>query len=322
MSWSAPGGPGRISGDGAVTAHAPAKINVHLAVGPLRRDGFHELRTVYLAVSLFDTVTARPADELSLTVSGEGTAGTEGPDLVPADRRNLAWRAAELLAEHAGVRPAASIDIVKTIPAAAGLAGGSADAAATLVALDALWGTRATRGDLAALAARLGSDVPFSLHGGVALGAGRGEQLSPVLARRRTDWVLGIAGEGLSTPSVYRELDRLREEGRLPETRGAADPEAVIAALRSGPPEALGRVLDNDLQPAALSLRPQLRRALSAAVEAGAVGALVSGSGPTVAALADDEDAAVRIAAELAGLGVFRTVRAVHGPVPGARLVG
>lgn len=321
MSWSAPGGPGRISGDGAVSAHAPAKINVHLSVGPLRNDGFHELETVYLAVSLFDTVTVRPADALSLTVSGEGATAAGGPDLVPADRRNLAWRAAELLADHAGVRPAASIEIVKSIPAAAGLAGGSADAAATLVALDALWGTRATRGDLAELAARLGSDVPFSLQGGVALGGGRGEQLSPVLARRRTDWVLGIAQEGLSTPSVYRELDRLREEGRLP-ADGTGDPEPVIAALRSGPAAALGGVLENDLQPAALSLRPQLRRALSAVVQAGALGALVSGSGPTVAALAADEESAVRIAAELAGLGVFRTVRAVHGPVPGARLVG
>ena len=322
MSWSAPGGPGRISGDGTVTAHAPAKINVHLAVGPLRRDGFHELQTVYLAVSLFDTVTVRRAEGLSLTVSGEGATAADGPDLVPADRRNLAWRAAELLAEHAGVRPDAQIEVVKAIPAAAGLAGGSADAAATLVALDALWGTRATRGELAELAARLGSDVPFSLHGGVALGAGRGEQLSPVLARRRSDWVLGIAGEGLSTPLVYRELDRLREEGRLLDGDRSLDPEPVISALRSGPAEALGSVLDNDLQPAAISLRPQLRRALAAATRAGAVAALVSGSGPTVAALVEDEEAAVRLAAELAGAGVFRTVRAVHGPVAGARLVG
>jgi 4-diphosphocytidyl-2-C-methyl-D-erythritol kinase len=321
MSWSSPGGPGRLVGDGAVVARAPAKVNVHLAVGPLRSDGFHELRTVYLAVSLFDTVTVRPGDGLSLSVTGEGTTGS-GADAVPTDRRNLVWRAAELLAEQAGVPADAAITIDKSIPAAAGLAGGSADAAAALVALDALWGTHATRGELTALAARLGSDVPFSLLGGVALGSGRGEQLSPVLARRRWDWVLGIAGEGLSTPAVYAELDRLRAAGRVPDGEELSAPDPVIAALRSGPVPALAAALGNDLQPPALSLRPDLRRALRAASSAGAAGALVSGSGPTVAALAEDEDAAVRLTAALAGEGVYRTVRAVHGPVPGARLVG
>ncbi|MGY1820438.1 4-(cytidine 5'-diphospho)-2-C-methyl-D-erythritol kinase [Geodermatophilus sp. SYSU D00079] len=321
MSWSSSGGPGRIAGDGAVVARAPAKVNVHLAVGPLRGDGFHELRTVYLAVSLFDTVTVRPGAGLALSVTGEGTTGS-GPDAVPTDRRNLVWRAAELLAERAGISPDATITVDKSIPAAAGLAGGSADAAAALVALDALWGTHATRGELAALAAQLGSDVPFSLLGGIALGSGRGEQLSPVLARRRWDWVLGIAGEGLSTPAVYAELDRLRGEGRVPDGSDLASPEPVISALRSGPVSALAGALANDLQPPAVSLRPALRRALRAATDAGAPAAIVSGSGPTVAALADDEDAAVRLAAELAGVGVYRTVRAVHGPVPGARLVG
>ena len=321
MSWSSPGGPGRLAGDGAVVARAPAKVNVHLAVGPLRSDGFHELRTVYLAVSLFDTVTVRPGDGLSLTVTGEGTTGS-GPDAVPTDRRNLVWRAAELLAERAGVPADAAITIDKSIPAAGGLAGGSADAAAALVALDALWATHATRGELTALAARLGSDVPFSLLGGVALGSGRGEQLSPVLARRRWDWVLGIAGEGLSTPAVYAELDRLRAAGRVPDGEELSSPDPVIAALRSGPVPALAAALGNDLQPPALSLRPDLRRALRAATGAGAAAAVVSGSGPTVAALAEDEESAVRLTAALAGEGVYRTVRAVHGPVPGARLVG
>jgi 4-diphosphocytidyl-2-C-methyl-D-erythritol kinase len=303
--------------DGEVVARAPAKVNVHLGVGPLRPDGFHELRTVYLAVSLFDTVAVRPGDGLSLTLSGEGADGE-----VPVDRRNLVWRAAELLATTAGVPADAAIDIAKSIPAAAGLAGGSADAAAALVALDALWGIRAGRRELAGLAAQLGSDVPFSLHGGVALGSGRGEELSPVLARSRWDWVLGIAGEGLSTPTVYRELDDLRAAGTVPEGAQLSPAEPVITALRSGPTAALGAALSNDLQAPALRLRPELRRALAAATEAGARAALVSGSGPTVAALAEDEDGAIRLAAELAGAGVFRTVRAVHGPVPGARLVG
>ena len=317
------GGPGRIAGNGAVVARAPAKVNVHLRVGPLRADGFHELTTVYLAVSLSDTVTARPGEGISLTVRGEGSAAGRGPASVPTDRGNLVWQAAELLARHAGVAADAQLEVDKSIPAAAGLAGGSADAAATLVALDALWGTRATRGDLAGLAAQLGSDVPFSLLGGVALGTGRGERLSPVLARRRSDWVLGIAGEGLSTPAVYAELDALRAEGTAADGDAAGDAaEPVIAALRSGPPSALAATLANDLQAPALRLRPELRRALRAATEAGARAAVVSGSGPTVAALADDEDSAIELAARLAGAGVFRTVRAVHGPVPGARLVG
>ena len=305
-----------------VAARAPAKVNVHLAVGPLRPDGFHELRTVYLAVSLFDTVTVRPGDGLALTVSGEGTGAARGADLVPADRRNLVWRAAELLAASSGVPADATIEIAKSIPAAAGLAGGSADAAAALVALDALWGTRASREDLVGLAAKLGSDVPFSLLGGVALGAGRGEQVTPVLARTRWNWVLGIAGEGLSTPAVYGELDRLRAAGRVPGGEDLAAAEPVIAALRSGPPDALASSLVNDLQAPAIALRPELGRALRTATDAGALAALVSGSGPTVAALAGDERDAVRLTAELAGAGVFRTVRAVHGPVPGARLVG
>jgi 4-diphosphocytidyl-2-C-methyl-D-erythritol kinase len=306
--------------DGALTARAPAKVNVHLGVGPLRPDGFHELQTVFLAVSLYDTVTVRPDDGLSLTVTGEGAQ--PGAERVPTDRRNLVWRAAELLAAHAGVRADATVEVAKTIPAAAGLAGGSADAAAALVALDALWNTRASRQDLTELAAQLGSDVPFGLVGGVALGSGRGERLSPVLARRRWHWVLGLAAEGLSTPAVYAELDRLREAGRLPDGTDPAAPDQVISALRSGPPAVLAAALSNDLQAPALSLRPDLRRCLRAATQAGAAAALVSGSGPTVAALAEDEDGAVRLAAALAAEGVFRTVRAVHGPVPGARLVG
>ena len=316
------GGPGRLAGNGAVAARAPAKVNVHLGVGRLRPDGYHELQTVYLAVSLFDTVTVRRAEGLSLTVRGEGAGNDRGPSSVPLDRRNLVWQAAELLARHAGISADADLEIDKAIPAAAGLAGGSADAAAALVALDALWGTRATRGDLATLAAQLGSDVPFSLLGGVALGTHRGERLSPVLARRRWDWVLGIAGDGLSTPAVYAELDEMRAAGTLPDGAELASTEPVIAALRSGPTQALAAALSNDLQAPAIRLRPELRRALRATSDAGARAALVSGSGPTVAGLADDEDTAVRLAAELAGAGVFRTVRAVHGPVHGARLVG
>ncbi|MEI4270774.1 4-(cytidine 5'-diphospho)-2-C-methyl-D-erythritol kinase [Klenkia sp. LSe6-5] len=310
-------GPGRIGGDGSVTAHAPAKVNVHLAVHPLREDGFHDLTTVFLAVSLLDSVTAWPDDGLSLTVTGEGADGA-----VPADSRNLVWQAAELLARHAGVRADAALHIDKSIPAAAGLAGGSADAAAALVALDTLWGTHCTRGDLAVLAAQLGSDVPFSLVGGMALGTGRGEQLTPVLTRRRTDWVLGIAGAGLSTPGVYRELDRLRGAGELPASSVAGTADDVLTALRGGDAGEVAALLANDLQAPALALRPELERGLQAMTGAGALGALVSGSGPTVAGLAEDAQAAAATAEALAGSGAFRAVRAVHGPVPGARLAG
>ena len=310
-----------MTGPPAVVVRAPAKINVHLGVGPPRGDGFHALHTVYLAVSLYDTVTVRSAEGLSLTVSGEGAGASAGPGQVPGGPTNLVWRAAELLADSAGVRADAAMDVAKRIPVAAGLAGGSADAAATLVALDALWGTGAGHEDLLGLAAQLGSDVPFGLTGGVALGTGRGEQVSPVLAGGRWHWVLGIAGEGLSTPAVYAQLDRLRADGRVPDVTEPTPAEPVLAALRGGAAGELATSLSNDLQPAALSLRPVLRRALRAAQDAGALAAVVSGSGPTVAALATDEQGAVRLAAELAGAGVFRAVRAVAGPVPGARVV-
>jgi 4-diphosphocytidyl-2-C-methyl-D-erythritol kinase len=216
-------------------------------------------------------------------------------------------------------RPAdVALSITKAIPVAGGLAGGSADAAAALVACDALWGTGMSKDGLAALAARLGSDVPFSLHGGTALGTGRGERLTPVLARGSFSWVLALAEGGLSTPSVYGQLDLQRETGPV---RVVSEPSAVLAALRSGDAAALGRALDNDLQPAALSLAPHLRRLLAAAADLGALGCVVSGSGPTVALLARDPDAADELAASLAAEGVCRAVRRADGPVPGARIV-
>ncbi|MFP5218246.1 MAG: 4-(cytidine 5'-diphospho)-2-C-methyl-D-erythritol kinase [Actinomycetes bacterium] len=293
-----------------VVVRAPAKLNLHLSVGPLRSDGFHDLTTVFHAVSLVDEVTATAASELSLSVEGEGD--------VPTDERNLAWRAAALLAEHTGRAPAVALHVRKSIPVAGGCAGGSADAAAALVACDALWGTGMTKDGLAALAARLGSDVPFSLHGGTALGTGRGEQLTPVLERGRWSWVLALSDTRLSTPAVYAELDRLRDTGPV---RMSADPADVLSAVRAGDAVGLGRALHNDLQPAALSLAPQLRRVLAAGRELGALGCVVSGSGPTVAMLAADPDAADGLAAELAAEGVCRAVRRADGAVPGARVV-
>jgi len=304
-----------------VTVRVPAKINLYLGVGPLRPDGYHELVTVFQAVSLYDEVTASPARTLTLAISGEGAAE------LPADQRNLAWRAAVLLAERTGVEPAVHLDLAKGIPVAGGLAGGSADAAGTLVACDALWGTRLSRPELLELAAELGADVAFGLVGGTALGTGRGERLTPVLAGGRWHWVLGVAHGGLSTPEVYRELDRLRaatdpEPDLLWDQPVAVGPvNRLINALRLQDAEQLGRLLANDLQPAALSLRPELRQTLRAGAELGALGTLVSGSGPTCALLARTEEHAVRLAAAMAGAGVCRTVKVVAGPVPGGRRV-
>jgi 4-diphosphocytidyl-2-C-methyl-D-erythritol kinase len=290
----------------------PAKINLHLGVGPLRPDGFHELETVFQAVSLYDEIIASEGRGLALTIEGEGAAD------LPTDEGNLAVRAALALAEHTGVEPAAELHLLKGIPVAGGMAGGSADAAATLLACDALWGTAVPRADLAALAAQLGSDVPFALVGGVALGTGRGEQLAQVLAPHRRHWVIGVAEGGLSTPAVYRTLDRLRDQGGL---RPAGPADRVLAALRADDPAELGAALANDLQPAAISLKPTLRRTLGAGRDEGTLGGLVSGSGPTCFFLAADADHAVRLAAALAGHGVCRTVRTAYGPVPGARVI-
>jgi 4-diphosphocytidyl-2-C-methyl-D-erythritol kinase len=299
---------------GSVTVRVPGKVNLYLAVGDRRDDGYHELTTVFHAVSLLDEVTVRNADVLSLEMAGEGV------DSLPTDERNLAWRAAELMAEHVGRAPDVAISIEKSIPVAGGMAGGSADAAAVLVAMNTLWELGVPRRDLHALAAQLGSDVPFALHGGTALGTGRGEELATVLARSRFHWVLAFAEGGLSTPAVFTEIDRLREAGRDQPPR-LEDPEPVLAALASGDPAELAHLLGNDLQPAALSLDPELRRTLRAGAEAGALAGIVSGSGPTCAFLCTSAAQAIDVGAQLAGAGVCRTVRVASGPVHGARVV-
>jgi len=295
----------------SVTVRAPAKLNLHLSVGPLRADGYHELMTVFHAVGLCDELVARPADALSLAVQGETAEG------VPTDPSNLAVRAARLIAREAGVAPNVALLLRKGIPVAGGCAGGSADAAAALVACDALWELGMTKDELLSLGAELGSDVPFALHGGTAMGRGRGEQLLPVLTHATFTWVLAMSDEGLSTPSVYAELDRLREQG----AEVANDPAELLSALRHGSPEDLGRALSNDLERAAVSLRPDLARVLDGGLALGALGGIVSGSGPTVAFLARDEGHATALASALSGDGVSRAVRIAPGPVPGARVV-
>jgi 4-diphosphocytidyl-2-C-methyl-D-erythritol kinase len=299
-----------------VTVRVPSKVNLHLAVGAVRKDGFHELSTVFQSLSLTDEVTVAAAEEPGVEVRGEGAS------TVPTDGANLAWRAVEELARHVGKEaedPKVRVLIRKNIPVSGGMAGGSADAAATLVGLANLWKLEIGRDELAHVAAGLGSDVPFMLHGGTALGTGRGEQIVPVLTRHTFHWVLAFARGGLSTPKVYTELDRLRETGEPPRV-GEVEP--VLEALAAGDPRQLALLLGNDLQAAAVSLRPGLRRTLRAGVDAGALAGTVSGSGPTCAFLCASPDDAVQVAAALSGAGVCRTVRVVHGPVPGAKVIG
>jgi 4-diphosphocytidyl-2-C-methyl-D-erythritol kinase len=298
-----------------VTVRVPSKVNLHLAIGAVRKDGFHELATVFQSLSLTDEVTVAIADEPGVEVRGEGASA------VPTDGANLAWRAVEELSRRAGKgaeEPKVRVLIRKSIPVSGGMAGGSADAAATLVGLANLWKLEMGRDELAHVAAALGSDVPFMLHGGTALGTGRGERIVPVLTRHTFHWVLAFARGGLATPKVYAELDRLRDTGDPPRV-GEVEP--VLEALAAGDPRQLALLLGNDLQAAAVSLRPGLRRTLRAGVDAGALAGTVSGSGPTCAFLCASAEDAVRVAAELSGAGVCRTVRVVHGPVQGARVV-
>jgi 4-diphosphocytidyl-2-C-methyl-D-erythritol kinase len=295
----------------SVRVRVPAKINLHLAVGARRKDGFHDLVTVFQAVDLHDEVTATEAIGLSLRMSGPGT------DDLPNGPDNLAWRAASLLATRTQVPPDAALEITKAIPVAGGMAGGSADAAAALLACTTLWETGAPKSELLTIAAKLGSDVPFALIGGTALGTGRGEQLTSALATGQFHWVLALASFGISTADAYAELDRQRADA----VPGLATPDALLDALRAGDVRRVARHLHNDLQPAALALAPQLRRTLDAGTELGALAGIVSGSGPTCAFLCTDQRRATEVAASLAGAGVCRTTRVVSGPVPGARVV-
>jgi 4-diphosphocytidyl-2-C-methyl-D-erythritol kinase len=298
----------------SVTVRAPAKVNLALGVGPLRPDGYHDLATVFHAIALYDDLVATPlapGSGVVLHVEGDQTDG------VPLDATNLAARAVQALVAE-GASPDVSLTIHKGIPVSGGMAGGSADAAAALVAIDALYELGLTRDELTAIAATLGSDVPFALHGGTAIGTGTGTEITTAMVRGTYHWVIVLAHEGLSTPMVYRECDRLRE-GKVVEA--ATVPDELMVALRTGDAAALGGALHNDLQPAALSLRPHLAQVLSVGHEYGALGGLVSGSGPTCAFLARDSEHALDLAVAFTASGVCRGVKRAHGPVAGARVI-
>lgn len=296
-----------------VHARAPGKINVYLGVGAVMQDGYHDVATAYQAVSLYEDVRAFPADDFSVRFTGPIDASQ-----LPVDGSNLAVRAAKMLAKqtnhHGGVR----LEIEKHVPIAGGMGGGSADAAATLLACDALWGTELSKDELHTLAARLGADVPFALLGGTAIGTGRGDQLSPALAQGTYHWILVLPGGGLSTPEVYRELDRHRERHARDiypvQDRPLVDTN-VLQALRAGDPRMLAESLSNDLQAPAIHLNPALGDVLELGERAGALAGVVSGSGPTVAFLAADLDSALdlQIALSAAQLHALRATGPVHG---------
>ena len=298
-----------------VRVRAPGKLNLFFEVGGVQDDGYHDVASAYQAVSLFEHVWTSPSDEFTVSISG--TVDVSG---VPADDRNLAVRAARLVAQRIGHTGGVHLDIVKHVPVAGGMGGGSADAAAALVACDALWGAELGSAELYKLAARLGADVPFALMGGTAIGTGRGDQLSPALAKGRFDWVVVPSEVGLSTPEVYAHLDELRTRpdigasGAVPEVAAG-----VLHALRAGDPIALAEHTRNDLQIAALSLRPELREALELGEESGALAGMVSGSGPTLAFLTADPESALELQITLSAAG-YEALH-VHGPVAGARVV-
>ena len=299
----------------SVTVRVPAKVNLQLSVGPRESDGYHQLVTVFQAISIFDDVSIKIGEQgsgVNLTVSGDQTHG------VPTDASNLVVKAVELIADNFEIDIDVSIDIKKSIPVAGGMAGGSADAAATIVAIDELYSLDMTREEMHAIAAQLGSDVPFLLSGGTAIGQGRGDQLTAALSRGTYHWVLALSSVGLSTPAVYGECDRLRQGLDISEPQIS---DVLMQALLSADPSQVGKLLVNDLQPAACSLRPALRLILDVGQEYGALGAIVSGSGPTVAFLVSDEEHGLDLAVALSASGVVGSVTRAYGPVHGAKVI-
>ena len=298
-----------------VVARVPAKVNLQLSVGPLGSDGYHEVTTVFQAISLFDDVTvatALPGSGITISITGETSKG------VPTDSSNLAIKAAQLMAKTYDLPPDLIIKLKKEIPVAGGMAGGSADAAGVIVGLDSLFELGISRDEMESVGSKIGADVPFSICGGVAIGTGRGDQITPALAKGSYNWVLALSGQGLSTPSVYQECDRLRE-GLSIATPQVSEP--LMQALRAGDAKALGKALSNELQSAACSLRPALRLVLDVGVDYGALGGIVSGSGPTVAFLVIDDEHAMDLTVALSSSGVVSSVVRATGPAAGARII-
>lgn len=298
-----------------VVTRVPGKVNLQLSVGPLGADGFHEVTTVFQAISLFDDVTVtegKAGSGTTISVTGQTANG------VPADASNLAIRAAQLMMKEFELSPDLEIKLKKEIPVAGGMAGGSADAAGVIVGLDSLYELGLSRDEMEKIASQIGSDVPFSLSGGVAIGTGRGDQITTALAKGSYTWVLALSSQGLSTPAVYQECDRLREGLSIASPQVS---EPLMQALRAGDSKALGKSLLNDLQAAACSLRPALRLVLDVGIDYGALGGIVSGSGPTVAFLVSDEEHAMDLTVALSASGVVSSITRAVGPAHGARII-
>jgi 4-diphosphocytidyl-2-C-methyl-D-erythritol kinase len=298
-----------------VVTRVPGKVNLQLSVGPLGSDGFHEVTTVFQAISLFDDVTVSEGvskSGVTISVTGQTAHG------VPADSSNLAIRAANLMIKEYEIPADLEIKLKKEIPVAGGMAGGSADAAGVIVGLDSFYELGLSRDEMEKIASQIGSDVPFSISGGVAIGTGRGDQITPALAKGSYTWVLALSNQGLSTPAVYQECDRLREGLSIASPQVS---EVLMQALRAGDAKALGKALSNDLQAAACSLRPALRLVLDVGIDYGALGGIVSGSGPTVAFLVSDEEHAMDLTVALSASGVVSSIARAVGPAHGARII-
>ncbi|MCE2647412.1 MAG: 4-(cytidine 5'-diphospho)-2-C-methyl-D-erythritol kinase [Streptomycetaceae bacterium] len=299
----------------SVTVRVPAKVNLQLSVGPKEADGYHNLVSVFQAISIFDDIIIKlgePGSGLTISVTGDQTHG------VPADANNLAAKAVSLISKEYDLTVDAHIEIKKSIPVAGGMAGGSADAAGTIIGIDYLYSLDMTREEMTEIAAKIGSDVPFMLSGGTAIGTGHGDQLTAALSRGTYHWVLAVSTVGLSTPAVYAECDRLRGELEIVEPQTN---EALMQSLLAADAPGVGAALVNDLQLAACSLRPAIRLVLDVGQEYGALGAIVSGSGPTVAFLVADQDSGLDLAVALTSSGVVGSVVQAYGPVAGAKVI-
>jgi 4-diphosphocytidyl-2-C-methyl-D-erythritol kinase len=309
---------GRLMPAKVAIADAPGKVNLFFKVGPLGEDGFHDVASLYLAVDLRETVTAQIATEYSVKVTG--SLGDFQLLAVPTDESNLVVKVAKQVKAEAGSPDAVKIalGIDKHVPVAGGMGGGSADAAAALVAVNELLGANLSPERLHELSAGLGSDVPFALAGGAAVGLGRGDQLTAVEGVAPIHLVLILDDQGLSTPAVYRRLDELRAE-RAEQVDEPTLPPQLLGVLHKSNPFDLAELMHNDLEEAALSLRPDLRIKITTALQHGALRAMVSGSGPTVLALASSEAAAMQIARAMNELG-YNAI-ATQGPALATRLV-
>ena len=318
-----------------VRASAPGKVNLTLRVGAPTSDGYHPLVTVFEALNLRETVTVRTSKTPGVRVetiaylpdgSVDEATTRAMADVDPAT--HLAVRAARVLQRLAAAGPWAStaaglsIRVDKRVPVAGGMAGGSADAAAALVACNELWELGLGDEQLHAIGRSLGADVPACLAGGIALGTGRGDHMSVLRegdeagAEYQHHWVMLLAHEGLSTPSVFREFDRVDAAG----APALAEPTPEEVAALCGEPEELSHCLVNDLQAPALRLRPELADTIASAKEAGALAVTLSGSGPTVAALARDAEHARTLAATLSDAPTVARAIPTHGPACGARI--